>query len=194
MSEYLKSAPKSWKCRLVLSSVPHDGTLYEDSFTLPFERPVDYWDQIYSPMSDLSVRVTAFRNDGRIVVEIAIETEVEAPCARCLEPARAQVKGALRCIFSLRRDEQQREKNDAERDGDEEIIILDSWEDEIELAQMVWETLITALPAALLCSPDCRGLCPQCGANLNEGSCGCKSVGGDPRFDVLRKFMENQEK
>ena len=192
MPEYLESAPKSWKCRLVLAAVPRDGAPYEDEFTLPFDRAVSYWDQIYQPLSDENLRVTAFTSEGRVVAEVSVETEVEAPCARCLEPARSRIKGELRYIFSLRRDEQLREKNEGEQDGDEEIILLDSWEDEIDLAQMVWETLITALPAALLCSPDCRGLCPQCGANLNKGPCSCRSESGDPRFEVLRKFMENQ--
>lgn len=176
----------------MLAAVPRDGAPYEDEFSLPFDRAVSYWDQIYQPLSDLNVRVTAFRSEGRVVVEVSVETEVEAPCARCLEPARSRINGELRYIFSLRRDEQLREKNEGEQDGDEEIILLDSWEDEIDLAQMVWETLITALPAALLCSPGCRGLCPQCGANLNKGPCSCKSENGDPRFEVLRKFMENQ--
>ncbi|OUO95026.1 DUF177 domain-containing protein [Cloacibacillus sp. An23] len=192
MPEYLTSAPNNWKCRLVLAAVPRDGSPYEDEFTLPLDRPIDYWDQIYTPLSELKVRVTAFRSEGRVVAEVAVETEVEAPCARCLEPARSRVKGDLRYIFSLRRDEQLREKNEGAQDGDEEIILLDSWEDEIDLAQMVWETFITALPPAILCSPDCRGLCPTCGANLNEGPCSCKTEGGDPRFEVLRKFMENQ--
>ena len=192
MPEYLESAPNSWKCRLVLAAVPRDGAPYEDEFALPFDRAVSYWDQIYRPLSDLSVKVTAFRSEGRVVAEVSVETEVEAPCARCLEPARSRINGELRYIFSLRRDEQLREKNEGAQDGDEEIILLDSWEDEIDLAQMVWETLITALPPTLLCSPDCRGLCPQCGANLNKGSCSCRSESGDPRFEVLRKFMENQ--
>ena len=40
MPEYLESAPKSWKCRLVLAAVPRDGAPYEDEFTLPFDRAV----------------------------------------------------------------------------------------------------------------------------------------------------------
>ena len=83
MPEYLESAPKSWKCRLVLAAVPRDGAPYEDESTLPFDRAVSYWDQIYQPLSDLNVRVTAFRSEGRVVAEVSVETEVEAPCARC---------------------------------------------------------------------------------------------------------------
>lgn len=189
MSEYLESAPKSWKCRLVLSAVPRDGTPYEDEFVLPFDIAVNYWNQIYRPMSGLAVKITAFRTEGRVAAEVSVDTEVEAPCARCLEPAKSRISGSLRYLFSLRRDEQTKDKNDGTQDGEEEIILLDSWEDEIDLSQMVWETLVTALPATLLCSPDCRGLCPRCGANLNNGPCSCKSDGRDPRFDVLRKFM-----
>ena len=40
-----------------------------------------------------------------------------------------------------------------------------------------------------LCRPDCRGLCAQCGADLNEGSCGCEAEATDPRLSALRAFL-----
>ena len=43
-----------------------------------------------------------------------------------------------------------------------------------------------ALPPNPLCRPDCKGLCPECGANLNEGMCACSRDEGDPRMAVLR--------
>ena len=43
-----------------------------------------------------------------------------------------------------------------------------------------------------LCSEDCKGLCPRCGANLNDGPCGCKRE-VDPRLAVLAKLLENRE-
>ncbi len=53
-------------------------------------------------------------------------------------------------------------------------MILDSWEDEIDFGPLVWEVLITTLlPSAPLCSQDCRGLCPKCGADLNKTTCSC---------------------
>ncbi|MDO4561227.1 MAG: DUF177 domain-containing protein [bacterium] len=194
MTAYLEEAPKSWKNRLVLSAVPKDGAPYEDSFSVHVDRPVSYWDQIYTLLSDPQVRVEAYRSEGRVIVVVALRTEVCVPCARCLEPARTGVEGEMRYIFSLRRDEQQRQEAEEGPDGEEEIIILDSWEDEIDLGQLIWEVLITSLPGAVLCSDDCRGLCPQCGANLNEGACGCKKESRDPRFDVLKNFMEDNGK
>ena len=170
MEKYLEEAPKSWKYRLVLAAVPKDGAPYEDSFSVHIDRPVSYWDQIYTFLSDPQVRVDAYRSEGRVLVTVSLRTEVSVP------------------------DEQQREKAEESKDGEEEIIILDSWEDEIDLGQLIWEVLITALPGAVLCSQDCLGLCPQCGANLNLGPCGCKKESRDPRFDVLRNFVEDSGK
>ncbi|MDO5115274.1 MAG: DUF177 domain-containing protein [Synergistaceae bacterium] len=194
MESYLISAPENWKCRLVLSAVPKDGAPYTDKFTVPVDRPVSYWDQIYTLLSDPEVYVEAFRSEGRIVAAISLRARVSAPCARCLDSAACDIESELRYIFSLRRDEGKRDENASVQDGEEDIILLDSWEDEIDLAQLVWETLITALPAAILCSPDCKGLCPQCGANLNNGPCGCKGEKGDPRLEILKDFIKDEEK
>ena len=84
------------------------------------------------------------------------------------------------------------EENEYGQDGEVGLILLDSWEDEIDLSGPIWETLITALPSRVLCSDDCKGLCPQCGANLNKVTCGCTKDNSDPRFDVLRFAMKNQ--
>ena len=49
--------------------------------------------------------------------------------------------------------------------------------DEIELDDFVRETLVMNMPGKVLCSEDCKGLCPKCGADLNLGDCGCKDSG-----------------
>lgn len=147
MEKYLEEAPKSWKYRLVLAAVPKDGAPYEDSFSVHIDRPVSYWDQIYTFLSDPQVRVDAYRSEGRVLVTVSLRTEVSVPCARCLEPARTEVGGELRYIFSLRRDEQQREKAEESKDGEEEIIILGSWEDEIDLGQLIWRSSSPRCPA-----------------------------------------------
>ena len=41
-----------------------------------------------------------------------------------------------------------------------------------------------------LCKPDCKGLCPQCGKNLNEGKCGCSARQVDPRLEILKKLID----
>lgn len=194
MREYLVEAPLSWKRPLVLAAVSKNGTPYDESFQLACDRPISYWGQLYTALGALDAHVGACRSEGRIVVTTELSARVSVPCSRCLEPAETSVTGKLRYIFSLRHEEEARETDAKGRDGDEEMIILNSWEDEIDLAPMLWETLITALPGTVLCKEDCKGLCPQCGANLNKGQCGCKEDKGDPRFQVLRKFMSESGK
>jgi uncharacterized protein len=71
------------------------------------------------------------------------------------------------------------------RDGESYQLRLDT----IDLAPLVREAIMLELPLAPVCSPDCQGLCPTCGADLNDGPCGCAPTSGDPRWaalDVLR--------
>ncbi len=58
----------------------------------------------------------------------------------------------------------------------------------LDLASLLWEEFSLALPVKPLCRPDCRGLCPVCGKNLNEGACGCSRDSGDPRLAALRQL------
>jgi uncharacterized protein len=56
----------------------------------------------------------------------------------------------------------------------------------LDLNAICWEEFVLALPVVPLCSEDCKGLCPACGANLNVENCFCRRDEGDPRFSVLR--------
>ena len=58
--------------------------------------------------------------------------------------------------------------------------------DEIDLLQLMMEQFQLALPMKPLCRDACKGLCPQCGTNLNTGSCDCNQKWEDPRFAALR--------
>lgn len=58
----------------------------------------------------------------------------------------------------------------------------------LDVSAFLWEEFSLALPVKPLCSPNCRGVCPVCGKNLNEGPCGCRSDKGDPRLAALRNL------
>ena len=57
--------------------------------------------------------------------------------------------------------------------------------DRIDLDEIVREQILLALPTRQLCAEDCKGLCPSCGANLNEKACGCEQQQTDPRWSAL---------
>ena len=62
----------------------------------------------------------------------------------------------------------------------------------MELDEPVGELLFLELPSRDLCSEDCRGFCPKCGKDLNEGNCDCDTKEIDPRLAVLKKFLTNE--
>lgn len=191
---YLETVPNSWSRKLILAAVPKDGTAYEDSFVIEEDKPVSYWGQLYNFLTPIDVSVKVYRAEGNLYTDISVSGKVGAPCSRCLEPAETDFSGELKYLFSLSIDAENRTKdeNEGSSDGDEDVILLDSWEDEVELSPQIWEVVLTSLPAVILCKEDCKGLCPECGANLNLESCSCKKATGDARFEVLKQFIEEK--
>jgi uncharacterized protein len=64
-------------------------------------------------------------------------------------------------------------------------------DDVIVLDDLVREEVLLAMPYKLLCKPDCRGLCAQCGRDLNTGTCGCAPP-PDPRLAALRQYLKDK--
>ncbi|MDR0381499.1 MAG: DUF177 domain-containing protein [Oscillospiraceae bacterium] len=71
-------------------------------------------------------------------------------------------------------------------DEDDEIYLLTG--DELALDEVLIPALVLAMETKHLCREDCRGLCPRCGHNLNEGPCGCPPPEGDARWAALRQW------
>ncbi|MFR7894556.1 MAG: YceD family protein [Dysosmobacter sp.] len=72
---------------------------------------------------------------------------------------------------------------------DDEILLLE--DGKVDVGELAREAFILDMDTKTLCSEDCKGLCPHCGADLNLGPCSCqKEV--DPRLAVLAKLLENK--
>lgn len=116
---------------------------------------------------------------GEIHVSGHMAARVAVPCRRCLEETIRDVEVALDLRF---------------------VPGLPAWEEEeglystdpnvpdLELEAALREELLLALPAFPLCRPDCRGLCPRCGADRNEEECDCAVEETDPRWQALREL------
>lgn len=113
-----------------------------------------------------------------------IKTLLLVACSRCLE----LFDLALETPFLMGYTEQQ-EMDSVLPDDDLEVRLFKG--DIINMTSDVKETLRLALPMKALCNQDCRGLCPQCGQNLNRGTCSCEQKQVDPRLAVLRDFIKN---
>lgn len=95
-----------------------------------------------------------------------LKTELALTCARCLAPVAHPVEKQLDELFMP-----------SVRDG--EAYPYDRETKRLSLDQMIYDILSVDIPLQVLCSETCRGLCPQCGKNLNEGPCAC-SADTDP--------------
>lgn len=75
-----------------------------------------------------------------------------------------------------------------EDEENDEYILLDQYQ--LDLADLTLADILLELPYKSLCREDCRGLCPMCGKNLNEGLCGCTHKSVDPRLAVLGQLLD----
>ncbi|MCB1020247.1 MAG: DUF177 domain-containing protein [Acidobacteria bacterium] len=126
------------------------------------------------------------RNHTRVIhVGGRIEGKAENSCARCLEPIQHEVKGALDLYFYPMAEIATSEERAVTSD-DVDIGFYE--EPGLPLADAVREQVSLWLPVRELCREDCKGLCPQCGANLNEERCDCQEDFADSRWDALRKL------
>ena len=98
-------------------------------------------------------------------------------CRRCLKPITRSLAGEVRELFE-----------DHPVEGDSYPLV----HDEIDLEPLARETVMLELPHAPLCREDCQGLCPQCGADRNEGTCSCAPP-RDPRWAVLDELRHDTD-
>jgi uncharacterized protein len=114
-------------------------------------------------------------------------TSLEVPCARCLEPVVSDVNNSYDLLYRP-------EGADA---GKEELSVTAA-EAEIsyypgsglELADVLLEQVLLAVPLKILCRPDCKGLCPSCGRNRNLEPCNCAEKNEDPRWLGLQDIRK----
>jgi uncharacterized protein len=136
----------------------------------------------------LDIQVTARRYDEMIVVEGVVTTVVRLQCCRCLQ----EFEQSLDIPFSLtfeRHDPQMEVEEEEEVELQAEDLGVLSFEgDEIDLSESIQEQVVMALPIKPLCHEGCRGLCSQCGADLNEGDCGCREKVMEGKFAALKNF------
>ena len=127
------------------------------------------------------VRVSgAVRNmAGALSLEGTAETTLELVCDRCLKPFSQPL--ALP-VSTLLAEELEDEEND-------EIVLLQ--DGAADLDEIFTTALVLSMDAKHLCSEDCKGLCPTCGADLNLGPCQCRKE-PDPRFAALAQLLDKE--
>jgi uncharacterized protein len=143
------------------------------------------------PLPGLQVSASRVPAGGQVEVDAQLESvhngvvvtaDVEAPwegeCRRCLRPVSGELHSHVRELY--------------EQDSDgEETYPLHG--DQLDLAPLARDAVLLELPQAPLCIEDCLGLCPECGANRNEGDCGHVIRNIDPRWAALDALLPGND-
>ena len=117
-------------------------------------------------------------------IRIQVDGTVRSICARCLEPVATHVEQDADLLYQP--EALLEGANEVEiHAADTEVAFFSGAG--VELEEVAREQVLLALPMQPLCREDCRGLCPQCGRNLNQGACNCAPV-GDQRWASLEQL------
>lgn len=124
-------------------------------------------------------------------LEGTLKATLEVPCSRCLEP----IVWPVDVRFELRYVPASQHAGKVEEEVPAEDLGVAFFEGEqIDLEQLIREQFYLALPMKALCRPDCQGLCPECGTNLNASRCECEHRWVDPRLAALGQLLPKQPK
>jgi len=128
----------------------------------------------------VTVELSYYRVGTELFFEGGFKAMTVASCARCAEEFVTSSTRKFRYILVPRA-----LAGIGDGRGDDlEFAVYDG--DEVDLTPLVQEQVLLALPTRPLCKEDCRGLCPQCGINLNEHQCECRTGQPESRLAVLR--------
>src|SRR5262245_18210476 len=134
----------------------------------------------YSLVGPLQVEVTHVRSVDELLFTGTIRGELIGQCARCLE----EYPCVLILEFSVVLTPQPTLGRETGLSYDELSASFYSG-DVIDVSALVQEQTLLALPSRPLCQETCKGLCPQCGTNLNLLTCECRPAWKDPRLAIL---------
>lgn len=120
-------------------------------------------------------------NNGRVLeIEGTINVNALLSCGRCLEQFEADFEIPFHEFF--------KEDMGLNHQPKDDCILFQG--DEIDISDLIRETIVLSEPLRTVCSEDCKGLCPRCGINLNTTSCDCERDLPDPRLEALKKLLK----
>ena len=157
--------------------------LYEEGKSIDIDKELDFSDIEFDGVKlSTPVRLVGklFNIGGCIEFNSNASFEISYLCDRCLSESTK--------ILSFDISERFKKTLDLADDQNPDIICFSG--NEIDISEVIINNIFMNIPSKLLCCEECKGLCPVCGKNLNEGECSCDTRTSDPRFDVLDNFFK----
>ena len=149
--------------------------------SLSFElEPFEFEGEEIRAIEKVDVKGVAISEKDVILIEASIKTKLKLNCSRCLDTF----------IYPIDIDIEERFTTNSESEDEEAIVVID---DVLDITELVETSIISTLPIKRVCKDDCKGLCQECGCNLNVHTCDCNKEDVDIRFEVLRGLFDNKE-
>lgn len=120
-----------------------------------------------------------FKIEDSVIFTGAINYTFTAECARCLKEFDNTIESKFQAVIV--------QNEDTESD-EIQLVITDG---NVKMDETIKQLIYLSMPMKSLCNKDCKGICPDCGVNLNNEKCQCENNLTDPRFDKLKDLLKN---
>lgn len=133
----------------------------------------------YHPfISPVSVQGTVKGRDGFAQLDAKVSFDFSIPCDRCTKQVNKRFQYTFSHILVL------------SLENEDDINYIQVSDYTLDLDELMRADILLELPTKFLCREDCKGLCPVCGQDLNEGTCNCNLHQIDPRLEALKKLID----
>ena len=143
---------------------------------------LDLSDMVFSGVHAIQkpVKVEGFVSNraGIVSVNVVCLVVFDAPCDRCGKQTAVEHNVHIDRVLVTK----------LESEPDDEIIEIPDMR--LDMDELCTTEVVLAIPMKHLCKPDCKGICPTCGKDLNKGSCDCVQNTVDPRLEALRQLLD----
>jgi len=169
----------------------------EDGLTLELEKSVDTFPILAEMVANgecefaapLRTALRALRIGDLVEIDGDFETSVRLPCSRCLQPFETPLKSSFALTYMQQATDVMEDTEPQEVQLSAEDMGVVYFQDEkINLRDAIQEQVVMEFPLRPLCKLDCKGLCPKCGADLNEVPCDCEQRPSPGKFAALKNL------
>lgn len=160
----------------LISIISNNGAALNFDNDLTFEK-TEFLGSVYEFSGPLHAVGKIENISGSLLLTAKVNGKIKSECARCKKPLEVDISYDMREIL-------------AQNESDEEdAVVLEGTL--FDLSEAVLSNFYINVPSKILCSPDCKGLCPHCGANRNETVCECEEDNIDPRLAVIDDLFKD---
>ncbi len=168
--------------KIIISEIPEEG--------LELELKDDIQSDVVRIVSPVKSTLRLDKVGEEVIVKGVLSADVELECSRCLKHYPLRLSSQISVVYEPARDAGRGEQHELKSDELDTVFYKG---DLLDTEDLLREQLILNLPMKPLCTPGCKGFCPQCGADLSISGCSCETKEPDPRFEILKKLKKEKE-